>query len=886
MNRSPRSPSTLSDASDSEFEIVDVKRDDTESDPSSSSFEQKHFDFTFVDKSIEWARKSDAEVLSIQVQSSADSDAESVETAELVAVTQSVAQQLSQNAVHAQNPPQHVDRDTEPSHIHAATLETVTVDVVVARKSQQQPAAPNSQQDDFKTLWLNHQRRFLLASTTVLFGLVLAGIAAFFVLPRQNSSKAPPADPIVVPITPIPTTTQSNSIDQVPKTDAIYQNKFSLDLEGLREKSTVHSLATPASTKKEISNAFLKSNSSRRKISPKKGKQCPASHHQINSTLPQLYDHAALQLSQKTAFTSDVSRSHAQKRCYCQRAADKGICPADSLISAASHKHMKASSLAVVNQCSSALQKVPRRLDPNNAVAICCEKIAFNASSKICSASAELSRPTAFGTHVTVSNRKHQQQRVLSNQEMCRADSLISATRHKPKGKTTGSFKHPQCSTALQKFSSSLKSLSVPTWYSKAIAVANFSDHFSGICSALVHLSTPTRFGSQFSKEKVSSSQGNGQCRINSLLSDVSNKKYKSSQLITLPTCSSNSLQLVRHGFKSLSVPSNKAKPFSNASGTLMKMMEYLSLPPSPDFSKPFNAFRCSSSSYGKECPVASSEDSSHSGDCCSENSKPSSTHCPFSIEAALSMHGAAIRAVLSKVTPTATGSKIEGEKANTECAATTNSFSMLSSLADQAPLLLKEWASSTQAQISKSLNEISTTGATAVYEASSRMMDATWESFPDAWKICKVDQQQQPRSLHCTKAPIGLVGDGVCKPKSHAYTLGRKAAEIREWGRTALKETKSLIELNLPTLRTALEGTAARAKKANVCVNTASPEHLFRSKVGACKAKKDRDWIGLKKVWTRSKKGLKIRGDLVRKGFKNVMEQFQAGWIEGRNHM
>ncbi|KAI8838697.1 hypothetical protein BJ741DRAFT_600357 [Chytriomyces cf. hyalinus JEL632] len=885
MKRSPRIPSTPSDASDSEFEIVDVKRDDTESDPS-SSFEQKHFDFTFVDKSIEWARKTDVEVLSIQVQSSADSDAESVETAELVAVTQSVAQQLSQNTVHVQNPPQHVDRDTEPSHIHAATLEAVTVDTVVARKSQQQqPVAPHSQQDDFKTLWLNHQRRFLLASTTVLFGLVLAGIAAFFVLPRQNSAKAPPADPIVVPITPIPTTTQSNSINQVPKTDAIYQNKFSLDLEGLREKSTVHSLATPASTKNEISNAFLKSNSTRRTISPKKGKQCPASHHQINSTLPQLYDHAALQLSQKTAFTSDLSRSHAQKRCYCQRGADKGICPADSLISAASHKQMKASSLAVVNQCSSALQKVPRRLDPNNAVALCCEKSAFNASSKYCSASAELSRPTAFGTHVTLSNRKHQQRRVVSNQEMCRADSLISATRHKPKAKTTGSFKHPQCSTALQKFSSSLKSLSVPTWYSKAIAVANFSEHFSGICSALVHLSTPTRLGSRISNEKDAapgSSQGNGQCRINSLLSDVSNKKYKSSQLITLPTCS-NSLQLIQHGSKSLSVPLNKAKPFSNASGTLMKMMEYLSLPPSPDFSMPFNAFRCSSSSDGKECPVAS-EDSKRSGDCCSENLKPSSTHCPFSIEAALSMHGAAIRAVLSKVTPTATSSKIEGDKANTECAAPTNSISMLSSLADQAPLLLKEWASSTQAQISKSLNEISTTGASAVYEASSRMIDATWESFPDAWKICKVDQQQQPRSLHCTKAPIGLVGDGVCKPKSHAYTLGRKAAEIREWGRTALKETKSLIELNLPTLRAALEGTAARAKNANMCVNTASPEHLFRAK--ACKAKKDREWIGLKKVWTRSKKGLKIRGDLVRKGFKNVIEQFQAGWIEGRNHM
>ncbi|KAJ3222390.1 hypothetical protein HDU81_009931 [Chytriomyces hyalinus] len=320
----------------------------------------------------------------------------------------------------------------------------------------------------------------------------------------------------------------------------------------------------------------------------------------------------------------------------------------------------------------------------------------------------------------------------------------------------------------------------------------------------------------------------------------------------------------------------------------MLMMMEYLSLPPSPDFSKPFDAFQFSSGSYGKECPVLKSafEESSGSGDGCPETFKPTSSQCPFSIEAALSMHGAAIRAALSKVTPTATsssssGRKIEGEK---ECAAPTNSFSVFSAFADQAPILLKEWASLTQAQISKSLNEISTSGATAVYEASSRMMDVTWDSFPDAWRICKADQtQQQQRSTHCTKAPVGLVGDGVCKPKSHAYTLGRKAAEIREWGRTALKETKSLIESNLPALRTA----TARTKKANMCVNTASPEFMFRSKkASACKAKKDREWIGLKKVWTQSKEGLKVRGDLVRKGFKNVMEQFQAGWTEGRNHM
>ncbi|KAJ3217507.1 hypothetical protein HDU81_000818, partial [Chytriomyces hyalinus] len=249
---SPRVPSALSDASDSEFEMVDVKRDDNDSDPS-SSFEQKHFDFTFVDKSIEWARKTDVEALSLQVPGSTDSDAESVETAELVAVTQSVAQQLLQNTVHAQNPPRRIDRDTEPSQILTTTHETTHTDIVVTQKTHPTVAPNNSQQqDDFKTLWQNHQRRFLLASTTVLFGLVLAGIAAFFVFPRQNSAKAPPAaDPIVVPIPTTTSTTQSNSIDQVPKTDAIYQNKFSLDLEGLRETSTVHSLATPASTKKE-----------------------------------------------------------------------------------------------------------------------------------------------------------------------------------------------------------------------------------------------------------------------------------------------------------------------------------------------------------------------------------------------------------------------------------------------------------------------------------------------------------------------------------------------------------------------------------------------------------------------------------------------------------
>ncbi|KAI8620999.1 hypothetical protein BC830DRAFT_363325 [Chytriomyces sp. MP71] len=489
----------------------------------------------------------------------------------------------------------------------------------------------------------------------------------------------------------------------------------------------------------------------------------------------------------------------------------------------------------------------------------------------------------------------------------CPANSLISSMSHKD-WKRTALIKPPQCITALQRVSRSLKSLSIPTFYNTSIGFVQFQAAWNEICSAMAELSQPAFFSKHMTNSpRKAVHPVQEKCPADSLISAHSHRDRRRAAKTALTPLAGDASTIQKFAqeveiiwneicsrFSDLVVPSvysdqintsspkppghtaqgaGKCRADSLISSTSFKMLKNTALIEQQQFSTAIERVRRTMKGvnlYSKARGLANYSSNVVTNFCSSiteatlptffDNAQPYLLWCGKN-DKKVSSHKSPVNGMTCTPTP-------------------------IKKVVDHHPV---------KPTPPPSLNLANRVSAVAVaMTAAAKQVVAYAPTSQHHTQASKMPATSKNKATQESKEVPELPAKAKLFPNilnEQVYILGEKAANLCRWGLSALQDTTALIETGVHQLETSILKLSDQINptqlESNTCRNKLAPSYIFQSRPFSTtcdSSSSSLEWANTKLVetWEEGKRGLRKRGKAVRKGVRVVLEKFRAGWVDG----